>query len=263
MQMSVFVSKDKKKLRRENRGCDDDDKTKECDAAHDGGVKPAQSMSILTTRESRHKNVGEKIGHDGEDHSEPAECTNFRDGVCPERKEANQKNGDLSLDAIKDSVRGEMLGQANDFMSIFQVFSRAEIDHVTDVVAQHDILQKQYCGRNCYRHTGIDENVNESKQTQKTHGRAGEIDGLDAANIGAQTRNNAQDTKGKLNRDSGENDQGQKRGIHWQCAILDEKKVHDGSDHDDGDGAQFPPHPERGFNQLTESMSILPDASAD
>jgi len=109
----------------------------------------------MTAREGGHEDIGKKITDHGKDHGEPTERADFGHGTDTVREKANEKNRDLSLEAIEDGIGREVFGQANDFTSILRVLGRTKIDNFADIAAQQSVLQKQSGRRHSDGHTGV------------------------------------------------------------------------------------------------------------
>ena len=110
---------------------------------------------------------------------------------------------------------------------------------------------------------GNREQINQAHNQNEANDRAGEIDFLNASDIGMQTRHDAEYVDRKLNGKTGEDKRDQQQSINRGCAVPGEHRVQNWRDDNDRDQCEFFAHCETGIDQLTETMSILPNAAAD
>ena len=108
MQMRVTIAENEKKLFREESSSREHDCAEKKNAAGDEQVKITQFRFALTARERGNENVREHVHEDGKDHCQAAERADLGDRAGLMREKADQKNRDLSLEAIKQRIRGEL-----------------------------------------------------------------------------------------------------------------------------------------------------------
>ena len=147
MQVRVFVPEHEKELVWENCGSRDHDKAEQANSASDLQIERAQLSPLPTAGERRNENISQQICQYDKDHGEPAERTHLRDRATLTREKADEKNGDLSLETIEDSVGGLAADETEHGFAIVGVLRRAKIDHRCAVTAEHEILRKNYDGR--------------------------------------------------------------------------------------------------------------------
>src|SRR5207248_5504179 len=133
-----------KKLIGENCGGRDHHNAEQANSASDFEVERAQTSPLLTAGERGNENVSQQICQHDKDHGEAAERAHFRDRTTLTREKADEKNGDLSLETIEDSVGGLAANQTEHGFAIVGVLWRAKIDHRRAVTAEQEILQKNH-----------------------------------------------------------------------------------------------------------------------
>ena len=74
-------------------------------------------------------------------------------------KKADEKNGDLALQTIEDSVRGQLSDKAKHGDSVLIVFGCIEIDDPCHIFSEHGVLQKERCRGNRDSHSGIQKKI--------------------------------------------------------------------------------------------------------
>src|SRR5438132_6925610 len=151
----IFVAEYKKELVWENCGGREYHKAEQGDPTSDLEIERAQFPPLLTAGERGNENVSQQICQHDKDHGEPAERADFRDRTTLTRENADEKNGDLSLETIEDSVGGLAANQTEHGFAIVGVLWRAKIDHRRAGTAGRGILRKNYYPRQGGRDTSI------------------------------------------------------------------------------------------------------------
>ncbi len=195
MEVGVFAAKNKEKLVRKNFRAAQNKQTERAYGANDCRIKPAQFPCALAASECRDENVGKKITEHRKNHRQSPERAHFSDRARAAGEKADEKNRDLSLQTIENSIGGEFSNKTKHGGAILGVFGRAQIDDTSHVLSEHGVLQEQRRRGDGDGHAGIEKKIHERDQNEESRDRAGEIDALDTRDIGAQARDDAQDAE--------------------------------------------------------------------
>src|SRR5437764_12837118 len=141
-QVGVIDTEYKKELIWENCGGREYHKAEQGDPTSDLEIERTQLSPVLTAGERGNENISQQICQHDKDHGEPAERAHFRDRAALTREKADEKNGDLALKTIEDSVGGLAANETEHGFAIVGVLRRAKIDHPRAVTAEQKILQK-------------------------------------------------------------------------------------------------------------------------
>src|SRR4029077_9434038 len=166
MQVGVFVSEHEEELVGENCGGRDHHNAEQANSASNLEVERAQLSPVLTAGESGNENISEQICQHDKDHGEPAECADFRDRATLTREKADEKNGDLSLETIEDSVGGLAANETEDGFAIAGVLRCAKINHPRAVTAEEEILQKNHDRRHGHSDASVEKNEDQKHKNR-------------------------------------------------------------------------------------------------
>src|SRR3984893_18596577 len=104
MEVGVCAAKNKEKLVRKNFRAAQNKQTERAYAANDCRIKPAQFPCALAASECRNENVGKKITEHRKNHRQSPERAHFGDRARAAGEKADEKNRDLSLQTIENSI---------------------------------------------------------------------------------------------------------------------------------------------------------------
>jgi len=166
VQVRVFVPEYEKKLIGKNCGGRDHDKAEQANSASDLEIERAQLSPFLTAGERRNENISQQICQHDKDHGEPAERTHLRDRAALTREKADEKNGDLSLETIEDSVGGLAANETEHGFAIVGVLRRAKIDHPGAVTAEQEILRKNHDRRHGDGDPSVEKNEDQENKNR-------------------------------------------------------------------------------------------------
>src|SRR5439155_18721487 len=143
-QVGVFVPEYEKELIWENCGGREYHKAEQGDPTSDLEIERTQLSPVLTAGERGNENISQQICQHDKDHGEAAERAHFRDGTTLTRAKADEKNGDLSLETIEDSIGGLAANETEHGFSIVGVLRGTKINYCRAVTAEQEILQKNH-----------------------------------------------------------------------------------------------------------------------
>src|ERR1700737_5272818 len=143
MEVGVFAAKNKEKLVRKNFRAAQNKQTERAYAANECPIKTAQFPCALAASECRKKNVGKKITEHRKNHRQSPERAHFGDRARAAGEKADEKNRDLSLQTIENSIGGEFSDKAKHGGAILGIFGRVQIDDTRHVLSEHGVLQEQ------------------------------------------------------------------------------------------------------------------------
>ena len=200
---------------------------------------------------------------DGEDHGEAAERAHFRDGAGASAEEADEENRDLALQTKEDGVGRLVFDEADHGAAIVVVFRRVEIDNGGDVAAGEPILEHEGGGADEDGEAGIQKNEGAADENDESRDRARDVDLLNARDVGAQAGDDGEDAEGHLHGEREEDERNERERVGKGGAVARQHEIKNGRDDEDGEAAQFPAQLLRGGDELSETMRIVPDATAD
>src|SRR5438552_11602824 len=144
MQVGVLIPEHEKKLIGENCGGCDHDNAEQTNSASDLEVERPQLSPLLTAGERGDEDVSQPICEHDKDHGEAAKRAHFRNRTTLTREKADEKNGDLSLETIEDSIGGLAANETEHGFSIVGVLRGTKINYCRAVTAEQEILQKNH-----------------------------------------------------------------------------------------------------------------------
>src|SRR3984893_5501375 len=135
------------------------------------------------------------MAEDGKNHRQSPERAHFGDRARAAGEETDEKNRDLSLQTIEKSIGGEVSNEPKHGGAILGVFGSVQINDTSHVLSEHGVLQEQRRRGDGHGDAGIEKKIHERDENEESRDRAGEIDALDTRDIGAQPRDDVQDTE--------------------------------------------------------------------